>query len=1301
MSEFGATQIPKPTDEQAFERCNVTLWRCVLKDPTAQVYGRRGQRQHGVDILGCRDGRPEKPVGIQCKLKGAGQLLSEKEVRDEVEKAMGFNPPLSEYIIVTTAPNDTSLQSLVMELSKAKSEQLNRKLKITIYGWQSLQQEIRRHPEAHKEFDPSYTPQVERIKQTVNELPEVIASTLAPQFDEVRSDIASLKATPVDLDHTEISAEHERLIDDYKELVSTDPATALGLLLKLQKRIDDKATNRVRFRVATNIAACQLELGDVEKAATGFIAAWDLAPDDPRAIANKALGFLLRNDWQAVKSYAESKLSEHPDNASLAAYYIHSLKSDETVVDPLARVPEDVRNTPQVAEAYIAWLIERGVHGAWWDVAIAAHGAHPDCHELEEMCAGALLSRAVGDDRFVQNQILDDTARDDVDKAIQIYETRWPDIRSRVVHRLGDPTTIALNLMVAYRLRGRNEESIKIANEALEHFPDDVMVKEHAAVIFFEKRDTKRARELISDLEINEQMATLRLNIGIVEEDWVDVGDFVDNNLDSFSESERNLALAARTLARVETSPEEKRRSILKGAQCKFEGDTRALSLLAQTARLSELDDLSKAFFEAASAAFANGDDGPAPRRFFTTEAMARQEFNLAADTLNGHVRLDRVSEELRMLAHALVYDVPIRQRAARFFEELAPELRGLPYFRRLEGILHYNRGLYRNAVAPFSDAFEQQPVLENLLCLIRSLFAIGDRNGIESLIERDGVDALPGSPLERIEFSHVLSEFGEHSRAIELGYEALTGGLDNPDIVMKYLGLVLNSTWDRQDHGFDGTVATGVWVHLTETNGKESMGLIGESAHRLWGEKVEPTNTFIAKSVGLKTGEMFEHVNSLDLMEKWTVSEIKPRWMQAFHYLAQNFGQMFPDARGFASITTRGDDIEPILDLARRHSQAAGVRAELYLEKGFPIAVAAGDKPGGGIAFAQYLYSAGMQVRVCSGTAAELDEALALVRDNRRSGAVLDALTAWHAAGLDIFPVLKERLGPLAIPASELGRIKTMTADFSRGADERSMSLGYRNGEFIRHTETADERAEQLNELKARITKIEEACEVEPIEFPDHFSELGELLVGLPPRDAFAPAVMAGKKRLLLCEDLMMRQLAGEAFGAKGVWLQAVLMSAEQDTTMSHNAYSDAVVYLAAHRHGPVSLNRQLLLSTFERDETSDLSNLQALCTYIGHEAADLQSHTDLGAGFINTLWARARPIVVTSVPADSKTLKATDLVFGALIGDTNNDEWPKRAAALFRNLDEAAALYLFQWCEAKFLPVDQIRKILRAEVD
>lgn len=1301
MSEFGPPRIPKPTDEQAFERCNVILWRCVLKDPTAQAYGRRGQRQHGVDILGCRDGRPEKPVGIQCKLKGEGKLLSEKEVRDEVEKAMGFNPPLSEYVIVTTAPNDSSLQSLAVALSKAKSEQLKRKIKITVYGWESLQQEIRGYREAHKAFDPSFTPRTERIEQRIEDLHTKFDTLAVSDSRVVGGDNPTPTATPVELDHAEISAQYHQLIDAIRELLPTDPSAALGVLLKLRSRLDEDVPNHIRFRVDSNIATCHFELGDEEKAATGFIEAWNFSPDDPAAIANKVFGFLLLKDWQSARIFAESRLSEIPDNAALAANYIHSLKIDDTVVDPIAAVPEVVRNTAEVAEAHVAWLMERGAPGSWWDVAVAAHSAHPESDALEEMCAGALLSRAVGDDRLVQNQVLDDCARADVDKAIQIYVTRWADIRNRVVRRLGDPTSVALNLMVAFRLRGRNEEAIKTANEALEHFPDDVMVKEHAAVIFFEKRDTKRALELISDLEINEQMAILRLNIGVVDEDWDSVADIVDNHPESFPESERSLARATRTLARVEMAPDDERRAILEAEQCKFEGDTRALTLLAQTARLNKLDDLSNAYFNAATSAFSGGDDSRSSRRCLAAEAMARQELNVVADTLNDHVRLDQFSEELRMLARALVYDVPIRQRALRFFYGLAPELRSLPYFQRLEGVLNFNRGMYQDAVTLFSAAFELEPCLENILDLIRSLVMIGNKDSVSSLLERGGVDALPGSHLERIEFSHALAQFGKYQRALNLGYQALCYGIDVPDIVLRYFGLVLNSTWERQDHGFDGTVDSGVWVRLTESNGDSFEALVGESSDRPWGQKVDPTNPFIAKSLGLRVDDVFEYANPLGPAKIWTISEVKPIWLHAFHYLTRNFGQRFPDAPGFASLTVREDDIEPILEQVRRQSHAAGVRAELYLEKGLPIAVAAGETPGGGIDFANYLYSSGLQLRVCNGTAEELEEALALVKDHRRSGAVLDALTAWHAAALDIFPVLRERLGVLSIPVSELGRIKAMAADLASGGGGRSMSLGYRNGEFIRYTETACERAERMEELDLRISKVEEACEVEPIEFPDHFSELGELLVGLPPRDAFAPAVMAGKKRLLLCEDLMMRQLAGRAFGTKGIWLQAVLMSAEQSAKMSDNAYSDAIVYLAAHRHGHVSLNAQVLLSAFERDESPDLSNLQALCNYIGHPGADLQSHTALGAVFINALWARARPIVVTNVPADSKTLKATDLMFRSLIGDTNNNKWPKRAAALVRSLDEAPALYLFQWCEEKFLPTDQIREILRHELD
>ena len=1081
----------------------------------------------------------------------------------------------------------------------------------------------------------------------------------------------------------------------------TNPATALDLLLKLQGRLGDKAANQIRFRVASNIAACQLELGDEETAATGFIAAWEFSPDDSKAIANKAFGYFLKKDWHSIRTFVEPRLSENPDNAELAACYVLSLKIDETIDDPIAHVPEAARNTPQVAEVHVNWLMERGAPGAWWDAAIAAHSEFPESVELKDLYASALLSRAIGGKRFVNEGILDEVARGDVDNVIKIYETRWPEVRDRTIHRWGDLTFIPLNLMVAYRLLDRHEESTKVGFEALKRFPDNVTAKEQVAATLVEQGDIDRALQLISELELNSHTVMLRFNIAISKKDWTKVSSIVERHLEIFPESERGIARAGGTLARTQLAPEKRRRSIVEAEQKFLQGDTRALTNLSQLARLNKWEDLSDGLFEAAYLALEDGDDNLTSRFRFAAEAIARRKFDVVADTLSGHVPLDRVSEELRMLAHALVYEIPIRHRATEFFKALAPELLSLPYFRRLEGVLHFNRGLHREAVAPFSAAFEQQPCLENLLCLIRSLFAIGDKKGVVALLKRDGVDALPGSPLERVEFSRVLAEFGEHERALDLGYEALIGCVDDPDIALKYLGLVLNSTSDRQDTGIDGTVAAGVWVRLTESNGDSYEALVGESADRPWGQKVDSTNPFICKSLGLKVGDAFEHANPLGPTKIWTVSEVKPIWLQAFHHLTRSFGQRFPGAPGFASITTRDDDIEPLFEQVRRHSQATRVRADLYLEKGFPIAVAAGDKPGGGIAFAQYLYSAGMQVRVFNGTAEERKVALALIKDHACSGAVLDALTAWHAAALDIFPVLKERLGHLVIPASELGRIRAMTTDFSGRGDGRSMTLEYRDGEYIRHIETADQRAERLIETESRIAKIEEACKVEPVEFPDHFSELGEFLVRLPPKDAFAPAVIAGKKRLLLCEDMMMRELASKAFGVKGVWLQAVLVSAEQAGTTSQNTYSDAVVYLAAHRHGPVSLNRQLLLSAFERDGSPEMFDLQALCTYIGHKGADLQSHTALGSAFINKIWENAVSIVWSKdIPVDSRTLKATDLVFRALIGDGKKDDWARWAATLFRTLDEKPGRYLLRWCEAKFLPVDQIRKILRDEM-
>ena len=129
MSGYTPTHIGIPKNHADFERNSVVLFQQVLGDPGVKRLGRSGQRQYGIDLLGYRDGNLKKLVGIQCKKKQPNKALTTTEVRTEVRKALKYNPRLTEYIIVTTAPDDTKLDKLATLLTKQQRDK-GRKIKI-------------------------------------------------------------------------------------------------------------------------------------------------------------------------------------------------------------------------------------------------------------------------------------------------------------------------------------------------------------------------------------------------------------------------------------------------------------------------------------------------------------------------------------------------------------------------------------------------------------------------------------------------------------------------------------------------------------------------------------------------------------------------------------------------------------------------------------------------------------------------------------------------------------------------------------------------------------------------------------------------------------------------------------------------------------------------------------------------------------------------------------------------------------------------------------------------------------------
>ncbi|MEW6428409.1 MAG: tetratricopeptide repeat protein [Thermodesulfobacteriota bacterium] len=154
---LSSTSLPKPKNWQDFENKVHQLFECLLGDPATQQNGRSGQKQNGVDVYGYR--HEEHLVGVQCKKKSE-KPVTEKELRREVKKALGFTPSISEFILVTTAPRDAKIQEVARSLTRELSTSAT-PIRVAVWGWDDIEDEAAKYDTAWKAFDPTWNPFVE------------------------------------------------------------------------------------------------------------------------------------------------------------------------------------------------------------------------------------------------------------------------------------------------------------------------------------------------------------------------------------------------------------------------------------------------------------------------------------------------------------------------------------------------------------------------------------------------------------------------------------------------------------------------------------------------------------------------------------------------------------------------------------------------------------------------------------------------------------------------------------------------------------------------------------------------------------------------------------------------------------------------------------------------------------------------------------------------------------------------------------------------------------------------------------
>jgi tetratricopeptide (TPR) repeat protein len=135
------SELPKPLSWDEFEDIVWNIYKRKWNDPDAEKYGRTGQAQQGVDVYGRPSDLGGAYVGIQCKRY---DNLEINTVREEIDKAEKFEPPLASLIIATTDKRDAKLQKEVRLINEKrdKAEKPEEKFPVYLVFWDDLSNDL-------------------------------------------------------------------------------------------------------------------------------------------------------------------------------------------------------------------------------------------------------------------------------------------------------------------------------------------------------------------------------------------------------------------------------------------------------------------------------------------------------------------------------------------------------------------------------------------------------------------------------------------------------------------------------------------------------------------------------------------------------------------------------------------------------------------------------------------------------------------------------------------------------------------------------------------------------------------------------------------------------------------------------------------------------------------------------------------------------------------------------------------------------------------------------------------------------
>lgn len=122
------------------------LFREIWQDPHAQEFGRQGQKQDGIDIIGRRSSNHEYEA-VQATIESP---LTKKKIENDYESSKKLGLKIDCFIIASTSPRDVELQKYAVKLSSTGP------YRCVIWFWEDIIEKLSDCDKVRKKYYPGY-----------------------------------------------------------------------------------------------------------------------------------------------------------------------------------------------------------------------------------------------------------------------------------------------------------------------------------------------------------------------------------------------------------------------------------------------------------------------------------------------------------------------------------------------------------------------------------------------------------------------------------------------------------------------------------------------------------------------------------------------------------------------------------------------------------------------------------------------------------------------------------------------------------------------------------------------------------------------------------------------------------------------------------------------------------------------------------------------------------------------------------------------------------------------------------------